>query len=198
MTISAASPDGFLIMAPLASLLGVDWGQAAVVAALITLFGGLLLALLKAVGISMTTTREREHELYSEAVRAAVAWRELFYRVRRRANTEEAARELVDQFHDLQEQIDYYQAWTSSAGNAIGRSYCTLVETIKTDALRRIHEAWRKPGLQPGEEFPADEHAADPKEASDRFMKDVRRQLSFFFPRKLRVWWCNRDQGGKK
>jgi hypothetical protein len=184
--------------APLASLLGVDWGQAAVVAALITVFGTILVALLGAVGISMATTREREHELYSEAVRAALAWRELFYRVRRRANTEEAARELVDQFHRLQEQIDYYQAWTASAGCSIGRSYCTLVNTIKADAQPRIHEAWQKPGLEPGEEFPAGEHAADPKEASDRFMKDVRRQLSFFFPRKIRVWSSNRDPGGEQ
>src|SRR3954447_20743926 len=74
VTISAPSPDGFFTTAPLASLLGVDWGQAVVVAALITVFGTILLALLRAVGISMATTREREHELYSEAVRAALAW----------------------------------------------------------------------------------------------------------------------------
>ena len=55
--------------------------------------------------------RDRRRQMYGEAFRTALAWREVVYRVRRRDNSEQHDRELIDRFHDLQERLDYYEGW---------------------------------------------------------------------------------------
>lgn len=90
-------------MFPLATL-HID--DATVQAAIIAASGGLVLAALSGLGAYLTGKRHRQRDLYSKAYRAAMSWREMLYRVRRRAAGDEADRALIERFHELQEETD--------------------------------------------------------------------------------------------
>ncbi len=53
-------------------VLGLDLGSPVAAAAVITAAGGVLLALLQALGLVVTGKRERERELYGKAYEAAM------------------------------------------------------------------------------------------------------------------------------
>jgi hypothetical protein len=100
-----------------------------------------LLAVLRALALWATGKRDRQRELYIRAYKTAMAWRGMVYRVRRRAEGVEAERTLIDRFHELQEEIDYYQGWTAGESRWMGRSFCGPVAAIKeatrgTDPVR--------------------------------------------------------------
>src|SRR2546421_434960 len=91
---------------------GLTDSQRALVVAGIAALATLLVAILAALAAHFASKRERRRVLYSEAVRTAVGWKEMLYRLRRRQAGEE--RELIHRFHDLQDQLSYYQAWVGS------------------------------------------------------------------------------------
>jgi hypothetical protein len=183
-------------MLTIGDFLGLDVAPV-VGAALVTLAGGVILAALRGAGLTITGRRERQRELYGRAYRAAMAWRELLYRVRRRAPGEEADRGLVERFHDLQEEIDYYQGWTASEGRWIGRSYCRLVEEIKGETRPLLQEAWAEEKRRPPSDAAAEgDGHPETDEARDRFLKDVRNHLSLLILPKLAVLWRNRKWFG--
>lgn len=104
-----------------------------------------LLAVLRALALWATGKRDRQRELYIRAYKTAMAWREMVYRVRRRAEGVEAERTLIDRFHELQEEIDYYQGWTAGESKWMGRSFCGLVAAIKEATREPIRFAWAQP-----------------------------------------------------
>jgi len=173
---------------PLGDVLGVMVSDPGAIAALIAL-GTLLL---RAAGLVLSGQQSRQRDLFSKAYGAAMAWSELLYRVRRRANTEEAEFALTARFHDLQEQIDYYEGWTASEGAAIGRSYCLFVKAIKEASECLIQEAWTIPGRPPGQAAPAGELHPDLHPARERFLADVRHQVSLWLVPRLLVVCRNR------
>ena len=136
--------------------------------------------------------QSRQRDLFSKAYGAAMAWSELLYRVRRRANTDEAEFALIARFHELQEQIDYYEGWTASEGAAIGRSDCLFVKAIKEASESLIQESWAVPGRPPAQASPAAELHPDLRPARERFLADVRHQLSLWVAPRLLVVLRNR------
>jgi hypothetical protein len=173
-----------------AAILGIDTGDPVVDAAIVAALASVAVAVLRGVALIVSGQQERRRNLFSEAYKAAMAWGEMLYRVRRRANSAEAERALTDRFHDLQERIDYFQGWTASEGRWIGRSYCRLVDDIKVQTRPLLQEARARPGHRFGE-APSDGRNPDLSEARDRFLTDIRAQLSLLIVPRLMVIWRN-------
>jgi hypothetical protein len=128
-------------------------------------------------------TRDRRRELYSGAFRAAMSWVEMVYRVRRRSVTLQD--ELVMHLHRVQEDIAYYEGWLSTEAPELGRSYATLVATIRTTVRPLIREAWSHPAQPPWKGTPTGEEEPDVGLARRQFLQDVHDHLS-------RWWWVRR------
>jgi hypothetical protein len=121
--------------------------------------------------------RDRRRTLYSEAYRAALAWVEMLYRVRRR--DPEHPYELAAQFHKLQEDIDFYQGWIESESIAFGRAYRHLVLEVKALTLPDIQAAWAAGPVDPQQGFSLQGETHPPVEpAKQQFLKDLRAHLS--------------------
>lgn len=181
---------------PCIAILGLDLSEPAVAAALVAAIAGLLG---KALAFLVAGPRDRRRALYGAAYRDAMAWTEMLYRVRRRANTEEAERALIERFHELQEQIDLQRGWLGSESVYLARSYCRVVEAIKGSTLPLIQRAWEIPGRKPAEIDAGGEEHPDCEAASLRFLFDIRLHLSIipFFPWLLLAWrnrnWLRRN-----
>jgi hypothetical protein len=163
-------------------------------AAVITAAAGVLLAILRALALVVTGMRDRQRELYGNAYRVAMAWRQMLYRVRTRAPDSE--HDLLERFDELQVEIDYYQGWTGSEGRSIGRSYARLVADIQEKTNPLIQLAWE---MSDEERLAANRHRDDAGHpttslARDRFLKDVRNHLSPWLVPKLAVAWRNRGK----
>jgi hypothetical protein len=136
--------------------------------------------------------RERRRALYSEAVKAAVAWEEMLFRVRRRSAGEE--RELVDHFHELQDDLTYHRAWVGSESKYMKRSYDRLTTEVKRATAALITKAWAQPlRAPPGNALPDDEFPVLAP-VVDGFLSDVRSHLSPWVWRKLAVAYRNRSK----
>jgi hypothetical protein len=148
-------------------------------------------ALVGGLAAYFSSKRDRRRQLYGEAVRAAMAWQELLYRVRRRA--EDESRELVHRFHEAQDQLTYFQAWMASDSKYMSRSYDRLVKDVKAETIGLIREAWQAPVRAiPGDAQPGDRHP-DLDAARQRFMTDVRSHLSPLPWRRAAMAWRNRE-----
>ncbi len=116
----------------------------------------------------------------------------MLYRVRRRASGEDAKHALLDRFHELQVEIDYYTGWTASEGRWIGRSYLSLIKATMAETKPLIDDAWqlpkkeRAPGADEGEKHPG------PMLRVMTSSGDVCNHLSLWLFPKLYVVWHNR------
>ena len=120
--------------------------------------------------------RARRRNLYSDAYRSAMAWREMVYRVRRRSAGQEP--ELIAHFHEIQEQIHYHEGWIGTESPALAASYCTLVKTVRDVCAAPIREAWKAaPRDFANQTEPADVHP-DVASAANAFLRDAREHLS--------------------
>lgn len=138
-------------------------------------------------------TKERRRVLYGEAIQAAVSWNELLYRVRRRRDNKEHAREIIEKFHDAQDRLSYYQGWVASESRYLARSYRRLVSHIKTETEPLIQQAWNQPvrKLSDLTSSNGDSHPNIDAQV-DHFVCDIRSYLSWQPWRKLAVAWRNR------
>lgn len=179
------------------SVLGIDIDTPQVEAAVVAACSAIVLAVLGGLARYVTGKRERQRDLYSKAYKAALSWQEMVYRVRRRADGEDADRALIARFHDLQEEIDYYQGWIASESPWLGRSYCRLVADMKEATRDCIIGAWNEEQRRAPMEgtLPKDNHP-NCTETSDRFLFDVRAHLSIWVLPKLLVVWRNRKWFG--
>ena len=183
-----------MVLMIIANFMGLDIAPA-VGAAAIAAVGALLLAGFRAAALVVSGAQARRREVYSEAYKAAMAWREMLYRVRRRADGDRAAHALVDRFHDLQEQLDYFEGWVASESASMAKSYCRLVAAIKMKTRGPLQAAWsenrrRLPSDGPLE---GDKHP-DLTAERDAFLKDVRSHLSFLLFPRIAVIWRNRSE----
>lgn len=121
--------------------------------------------------------RDRRRQMYGEAFRTALEWHEMVYRVRRRDNTDEHDRVLVDKFHDLQERLDYYEGWIGSESKYMRRSYRKLVDAEKSSTASDLKDAWDKRGKK-GNADSEDAHPALDRAARNAYLRDVRGHLS--------------------
>lgn len=100
--------------------------------------------------------QDARRSLYSEAYKTALSWVEMLYRVRRRDPAKE--HDLVEQFHTLQEQLDYHQGWIESESRALGRAYRDLVATVKHETAEGIRQAWKEEPCDPADGFAVELH----------------------------------------
>ena len=135
-------------------------------------------AVLSAVLARVFAQRDRRRQMYGEAFRTALEWREMLYRVRRRDNTEDGDRAVIDRFHDLQERLDYYEGWIGSESKYMRRSYQKLVRASKDATLSHIQAAWNTPGKK-GNADSSDSHPMADQAVRDGYLRDVRGHLSF-------------------
>ncbi len=150
----------------------------------------LAVAILSALAAYLANKRERRRTLYSEATKAAVAWKEMLYRVRRRGEKGESA--LIERFHDLQDDLSYYEAWVGAESRYMRRSYDRLVSKVKNETEDLIRTAWAtRPRVNPTETPPDEVHPDLTRHVED-FLRDVRSHLSPWPWRKLAMWWRNR------
>jgi hypothetical protein len=132
------------------------------------------------IGIALNRYSERQdrrRSLYADAYKAALAWVEMLYRVRRRDPNNPYA--LADQFHCLQESIDFHQAWIESESVHLGRAYRKLVASVKKLTVQEIKAAWKAPPCSPDDGFSLAEGVHPPIDASqDQFIVDLREHMS--------------------
>lgn len=134
-------------------------------------------ATLSAVLTRIFAGRDRRRQMYGEAFRTALEWHEMVYRVRRRDNTDEHDRVLVDKFHDLQERLDYYEGWIGSESKYMRRSYRKLVSAEKSSTASKLKDAWNTPG-KTGNADPEDAHPTVDRTKREAYLRDVRSHLS--------------------
>lgn len=161
---------------------------------LVAVIGGLATVCVAIIGVVVTylaSKRERRRQIYGEAVRWALSWEGLLYRIRRR--TEDEAGSIIQRFHEVQDQVTYQRAWIASESRYMARSYDRLVEDVKRATEDLIREAWSgRVRPVPGNALPDDKHP-NLSDATDRFMRDVRSHLSPMPWRRVAVWWRNRE-----
>lgn len=170
--------------------------QIKLVAAGAAAVAAVVVALMSAFLARVFAGRDRRRQMFGEAFKAALEWREMLYRVRRRDSTEEAERAILDRFHDLQERLNYYEGWIGSESKFMRRSYRKLVREQKAATRSLIQDAWNEPGKR-GNATEADVHP-DTREAqlvADAFLRDVRNHLSVQPWRWLMVAVRNRERG---
>ena len=151
-----------------------------------------VVALLSAFIARVFVGRDRRRQMYGEAFRAALEWREMLYRVRRRDNTDENDRAIDDKFHDLQERLDFHQGWIGSESKYMRRSYRKLVRASKSAMSSHIQAAWDKPGTK-GNADPNDTQPTVDPTVIDGYLRDVRSHTSLQPWRWAGVVWRNRE-----
>ena len=165
------------LLAETASSGSVDWELFLTIAA--TAVGTLIIALVSAWLAWRTARYTERRKLYAEATKAAVAWVELLYRVRRRgSNDEDVVRPLVERFHQAQENLTFHKAWIGSESEHMAASYKMLVDGVKARTLNQINEEWEsEPRALPANAVEGDTHP-DVSDLTDAFLGDVRSHLS--------------------
>lgn len=140
--------------------------------------------------------RNRKREQYAEALQTALSWREMLYRVRRRQSGKDYEEKLVDQFHHLQEKLDFYDGLIRTNSVSLSRSYRRLVKKIKDDTKPLINDAWAMKPV-PAKNYDATKfkHPTFKKEIN-AFLEDTVRQVKpkYRIFSKIKLWWGNRDE----
>jgi hypothetical protein len=162
-------------------------------APIIAALGTIIVAILSALAAYLANKRERRRRLYGEAIRAAVRWKEMLYRVRRRVKADEPA--LIQRFHDLQDDLSFYEAWVGAESKYMKASYDRFVASVKGATEELIRDAWATAPRARPTETPLDELHPDLAPLVEAFLKDARSHLSPWPWRKLAVWWRNRSKG---
>jgi len=149
------------------------------------------------VTILLTRHFERSSErraLFASAYKSALSWQEMLYRVRRRSPGIVEEKILVNRFHDIQEELNYYQGIISSESVYLGRSYKKLVTEIKKQNSELIQKAWASKLRKPQSGTPKNDVSPSTTPAQDDFLKDIRDWLSINIFLKLFVIFRNRHE----
>lgn len=163
--------------------------MAADIDVVLKLTGILLGSSLLGVFITNALKRELKHkELIAGATRSALRRAEMYYRVRRRTNDPADLRAIRDEFHDIQQENDYYQALLSIESKWHGDRYGLLITAIEQVSGTKIAAAWRLRQHGPNIQISASDCPQVNKYAK-QFAKDSRLLLNPFG----RIWMSFRD-----
>ena len=152
--------------------------QSALIAAAITAAIGLAGVIYVSVVGRKAEERNRRRDLYSQGYRSALAWCEAIYRVRRRASDGSEDRELVKNFHAMQEDIAYYQGWLAMETPELGRAYRVFVKAVMAQCRSLLQDAWTRAGREPTEPTPENEPHPQIDAAARAFERDMQEHLS--------------------
>jgi hypothetical protein len=170
--------------------------SAAQLPAVIAAAGAVVVALVTASAAFFASKRDRRRQLYGEAYKAALAWKEMLYRVRRRQANKTA--DLMERSHDLQEEIYYYTGWIGSESKLLQRSYVKLVQKIKEETRAPLKAAWESdpPSSVQWKSLESETHP-DIDSAADEFLRDVRSHLSVWQVPRILLLWRSRSRRGR-
>jgi hypothetical protein len=122
------------------------WAQTAVVvAALIAIAGGVVIAALTYGLNQRVARRERQAKAFADALTAIEDYAEMPYRIHRRRATREARHDLTEQISQIQSRIAFHQAWLQIEAPGVAQSYEELVRAAKGQAGSQMREAWELP-----------------------------------------------------
>lgn len=144
-----------------------------ILVAIVSATAGLLLS-------NYFASRLEKKKLYGEAYKVALSWEEMLYRVRRRLPGQKAAHELIDRFHSIQEDINYYQGILYAENQIIGRSYDNLVSGIKQSTMSLIQKAWDDPIRKPSGVTPLTDKHPNNNLLKKQFLDICRDWLSIY------------------
>ena len=140
------------------------WAQTAALLAGVTAVAGALISAALTYNLNQRAARrERQTNVFAEALTAIEDYAELPYRIRRRPGTPDARHELTEQVSRIQSRIAFHQAWLSIEAPSVARSYDDLVRAAKKQAGNQMKQAWREPATKKdsqvslGTAFPRDE-----------------------------------------
>lgn len=136
-----------------------------IIIALIALFGSLLGSYTTAYFARENIDRERQRNSYAEAYKAVIEWREMSFRIKRRATGTDV--ELRERFHDLQEKLAFHEGWIASESNYMATQYRTLIEHVKNESREPIKQAWNIHFLSP------DEHLTETSELPSKTSQEI-------------------------
>jgi hypothetical protein len=156
------------------------WTQTAVLlAGIIAVAGALVSAALSYHLNQRAARRERQANVFADALTAIEEYAELPYRIRRRPGTPGARHELTEQISQIQSRIAFHRAWLGIEAPAVARSYENLVRAAKTQVGQQMKQAWREPVMTKdaqvslGMAYPRDEI----DDARDRCLAAMREAL---------------------
>lgn len=158
-----------------------------IVTSVITLFTGSLATLMLT---KWFEKRDSKRDLFANAYKTVLAWDEMLNRVRRRFNDTTEPIEITKEFHNLQEKLNYYEGIISVQSKWLGKSYSTLVKSVKVANSNLINEAWKNKPIKPGDD--KEYKYPDTRLAREQFLQDTRSWLSLIGIRKIAVWWRNK------
>lgn len=123
--------------------------------------------------------RDRQAEIYSEAIRAVEDYAEAPYRVRRHDGTAETRSILITHLNEVQSRLAYYAALLSiHAPQQVAEAYERLVATLKQEAGPQISEAWRSTAVRRDRDVPLGDtghYSRDRIDAALRVTRDAMR-----------------------
>jgi hypothetical protein len=130
----------------MAGAAGWTWAQTvALLAGVIAVAGALVSAALTYHLNQRAIRRERQANVFAEALRAIEDYAELPYRIRRRPGTTESRYELTEQVSEIQSRIAFHQAWLAIEAPSVAHPYENLVRAAKTQAGKQMTQAWNEP-----------------------------------------------------
>jgi hypothetical protein len=122
------------------------WAQTtALLAGVIAVAGGLVSVALTYNLNQRAARRERQTNVFAEALSAIEDYAELPYRILRRPGTPGVRHELTEQISQIQSRIAFHQAWLSIETPRVARSYEALVLAAKKQAGNQMKQAWSEP-----------------------------------------------------
>jgi hypothetical protein len=130
----------------MAGAAGWTWAQTvALLAGVIAVAGALVSVALTYHLNQRAARRQRQVDVFAEALRAIEDYAELPYRIRRRRGTPDARHELTEQISQIQSRIAFHQAWLAIEAPGAARSYDDLVRAAKMQAGTHMTQAWSEP-----------------------------------------------------
>lgn len=155
---------------PSATILGLEPAESTLFAALIAATAGLLLHYRK----QRAEAADRRRTMHGEAYQAVLEWCEGVWRVRRRPKDGSGDRELIKQFHTMQEKLAYYEGWLALEDPSLGHAFRNFLEGVLSECRPLIREAWKQDGRHPSEDPPPGERNPRLEDLKQAFLKDTR------------------------
>lgn len=136
----------------------------------------IIVCVLTALAAFLAAKRQHRRLICGEAIRAATAWKEMVYRVRRRSGADDA--QLRNEIHKLQSDLLYYHAWIGNESRYMAVSFQRLVSGINATTDDELRRAWSEsPRIEPSGTLSGElDPDVGPNVAA--FLRDVRSHLS--------------------
>jgi len=150
---------------------------------MVTLLVGVLGSSVLASVVKNSQAQSIKHmELVAVASKSVYKRVEMYYRIRRRTNDEADVISIRDQFHQVQEENEYYRVLLSIESKWHGERYGLYIKAIKALTRQQTQDAWKQTPFGPDAEV-RPEHRPNHlriEKLSRQFAKDSRRLMNPF------------------